>query len=72
MTERFLDGDDDKGAEDAYEPPEKFMPLDFGIQRFQQAYLVARSQGAPIARLEMLLRWMDQAAEMMQPPAPPH
>ncbi len=74
LIERFLDGDDDSGAEDVYEAPEKFMPLEFGIQRMQQAYLTAKMQGAPPARLELLLRWADQAAAMLAPPpeaAPP-
>ena len=56
-------------------PPEPFMDLEFGIQRFQQAYNLAIIENVPESRLEMLRRWMEKAITIiehgMAPQGPP-
>lgn len=74
LVERFLDGDDDKGIEELYEPPEKFQDLVYGIKRMQLEYLRAKRLGAPPGRRELLVRWVEQAIDLLsqqQPEAPP-
>lgn len=75
LVEKFLDGDDGEGVEEDYEPPEKFQDLKYGVKRMQLEYLRAKRLGAPPERLELLLRWIDQAmfilSKMEQPAAPP-
>lgn len=76
VVEKFLDGDDDKGVEELYEPPERFQDLKYGVKRMQLEYLRAKRLGAPPGRLELLLRWAEQALDILSqqeapPPAPP-
>jgi hypothetical protein len=71
LVERFLDGDDDNGIEELYEPPERFQDLRYGIKRMQLEYLRAKRLGAPPGRRELLLRWIEQAASLVTPEAPP-
>lgn len=75
LVEKFLDGDDDEGVEDVYEPPEKFQDLKYGVKRMQLEYLRAKRQGAPRGRLDLLVTWMEQAMYLLSlqepPPTPP-
>jgi hypothetical protein len=49
-----------------YQSPEPYQNLQIGLQKFQQAYLMFRSQGAPEERLELIRRWMEDANALMQ------
>jgi hypothetical protein len=58
--------------------PEPFQNLQLGIDIFQSAYLQARKDGAPEARLELVRRWITLAKTMLDqskannpPPGPP-
>jgi hypothetical protein len=44
-----------------YMPPETYQNLDLGVQKFQQAYLLFKSQNAPEERLELIRRWIEDA-----------
>ena len=58
-----------------WNPPEPFMDLNFGIQRFQQAYNLAIIERAPESRLELMRRWIEKALTIiehgMAPEGPP-
>lgn len=70
--ERILeDGDEEELPEPR--PPEPYQDLEYGLKRFQSAYLRARNSGVPEERLAMLREWMAQAEDLLassQPPAP--
>lgn len=61
-----------------YMTPEPFQDLARGLKRCQSVYLRSRVEGVPEDRLEMLRRWMDEAAALQAkamaaaapPPAP--
>lgn len=60
-----------------YQTPEPYQNLSLGITKFQQAYLYYRANNAPEERLELLRRWIEDAAALLQkaqqaaqPPAP--
>lgn len=55
---------------DEYLPPEPFQDLQFGIQKMTSAYLYYKNQKCPDEKLDLLLRWINDAAILMQPPAP--
>lgn len=52
----------DKGE---YQTPEPYQNLKYGIVKFQQAYLMYRSQSAPEEKLELLRRWIEDANELI-------
>jgi hypothetical protein len=54
-----------------YEPPEQYLNLELGIQRFQQAYNLAKLEGVPEERLEKLRRWIAKAAVLLEPTPQP-
>jgi hypothetical protein len=66
-VERFLEyGDDEVNPpDDTYQAPEPHQDLAFGLKRMQSAYLRAKWQSAPEARLQLLLNWMDQAQGLL-------
>jgi hypothetical protein len=58
-------------AELAYRPPEPAQNLALGVKRMTATYLDGRHNGIPQARLELLMRWIQDAQELMSPPQPP-
>ena len=46
--------------------PEPFMDLEFGIQRFQQAYNLAMIENVPESRLELIRRWIEKALTLIE------
>tara|TARA_R110000744_G_scaffold64067_2_gene131862 strand:- start:3357 stop:5267 length:1911 start_codon:yes stop_codon:yes gene_type:complete len=54
-----------------YEPPEPYLNLELGVERFQQAYNLAKLEGVPEARLEKLRRWIAKAVALMEPAPQP-
>jgi hypothetical protein len=50
--------------------PEPLQNLKMGIWRMQQAYLRAKSDGAPEEILEGLRQWITQASFILNPPTP--
>lgn len=56
---------------DEYTPPEPFQDLQFGAQKMNSAYLYYKNQGCPQEKLDLLLRWINDAVVLMQPPAEP-
>lgn len=71
VVEKFLDGDDGKDVEKLYEPPEPFQDLKYGVKRMQLEYLRAKRLGAPQERLDLLLRWAEQAMFLLSQQEPP-
>jgi hypothetical protein len=61
--EEILDGED--------LVPEPFQSLELGVVRVKKAVRAAMMEGAPEDRLEALREWAEQAADMLNPPAPP-
>jgi|TARA_Y100000296_G_scaffold14383_1_gene16820 hypothetical protein len=56
-----------------FEPPEPYLNLEKGVERFNLAYNLAKLEGVPEERLEKLRRWIAKAVMMMEPapqPAP--
>lgn len=56
---------------DEYLPPEPFQDLQFGITHMRSAYLYYKNQKCPEEKLDLLLRWINDAMTQMQPPAEP-
>lgn len=56
---------------DEYLPPETFQNLQFGIQMMNSAYLYYKNQKCPDEKLDLLLRWINDAMVLMQPPEEP-
>lgn len=54
-----------------YFGPEQYMNLPDAVKRMQMCYLKARLDDVPEPKLDLIRRWIDEAAAMMQPPAPP-
>lgn len=53
-------------------PPEPFMNLQESITLVRNSYLDARNKNARPERLNMLLTWLEQADEMLNPPPDPN
>lgn len=51
--------------EGQYQSPEPYQNLQLGLQKFQQAYLMYRTQNAPEDRLDLLRRWMEDAKALL-------
>lgn len=51
--------------------PEPFQNLELGVRRMEQAYLIAKGDEAPEEVLDSMRMWMDTAAMILNPPAPP-
>ncbi len=52
--------------EDLYQGPEPYQNLQYGIQKFQQAYLMYQTQGAPEETLELFRMWIAEADALMK------
>ncbi len=52
-----------------YSPPEPYQDLQNGIKLFQAAYLKARRDKVPEARLELIRKWITNASALLAPPA---
>lgn len=48
-----------------YTPPEPYQNLRMGLEIFQNAYLWAKDEGVPEARLDLLRRWMTNAETLV-------
>jgi hypothetical protein len=48
-----------------YTPPEPYQDLRGGLAMFQNAYLWAKDEGVPEAKLELIRRWMTNAEAML-------
>jgi hypothetical protein len=57
--EKFID-------EGAYETPEPYQNLQYGIDKMQQAYLYYKSQSAPEENLELFRRWIEDARGLLE------
>lgn len=51
--------------EGEYQSPEPYQNLQLGLQKFQQAYLMYRTQNAPEERLDLIRRWMEDAKALL-------
>lgn len=54
-----------------YIDPLPYQDLETGIQLGVSYYLRAKMDGIKQSRLDLVLRWLDEASDMLQPPAPP-
>ena len=61
IVDMFISEMLDKGI---YHSPEPFMDLKFSVKRVNEAYLVARMQDAPEDRLDLLMRFIQEAMEL--------
>jgi hypothetical protein len=61
--ERTIDKMMDEGF---YMPPETYQNLELGVAKFQQAYLLFKSQNAPEENLELLRRWIEDANSLIE------
>jgi hypothetical protein len=52
---------------DEYTPPEPFQDLVNGINYMQSAYLYYRREGCPQEKLDLLLRWIQDAMVILNP-----
>ncbi len=68
VIDKMIDSIIDKNK---YDPPEPYLNLEKGVERFQQAYNLALLEGVPEDRLEKLRRWIAKAVILMKPPPPP-
>jgi hypothetical protein len=58
-------------TKDKYLPPEPFQNLDYGIQFMKKAYLKYKNRGCPDKKLDLLIKWINDALVMLQPPEDP-
>lgn len=56
---------------DEYLPPETFQDLQYGIKMMNSAYLRYKHEGCPEEKLDLLIRWINDAMVLMQPPEEP-
>ena len=71
LIDKIIDDIVDKGE---YQGPEKYMNLELGIERVQQAWNLGMIENVKPARVDMLRRWMAQANDILKagkPAAPP-
>lgn len=55
-------------TKDRYLPPEPFQNLDMGIQIMKKSYLKYKNRGCPDEKLDLLIRWINDAMILMTPP----
>lgn len=58
-------------TKDKYLPPEPFQNLELGIQLMKKSFLKYKNKGCPDAKLDLLLRWINDALVMLSPPEDP-
>ena len=58
-------------TKDKYLPPEPYQNLDMGITLMKKSYLKYKNRGCPDEKLDLLVRWIDDALLMMNPPEEP-
>jgi len=56
---------------DMYLPPEPYQSLQVGIKYMQSAYLEYKNDGCPEEKLELLIRWINDATALLAPPEDP-
>jgi hypothetical protein len=70
LVDKMIDDILDKGR---YEPPEPYMDLQLALERAQMAYNLAKIEEVPAKRLDLLRRWLNHIAgliEQSQPQSP--
>jgi len=58
-------------ADGTEEHPEPYQDLELALSRTTSALLRARQEGAPAPRMRLLLNYIEEAQDLLQPPAPP-
>ena len=58
-------------TKDKYLAPEPFQNLEMGIQLMKKAYLKYKNRGCPDKKLDLLIKWINDALIMTTPPADP-
>lgn len=56
---------------DEYLPPEPYQQLQTGIQYMQSAYLYYKNEKCPQEKLDLLVRWINDAVSLLTPPEEP-
>lgn len=56
---------------DEYLPPETYQNLQLGIKYMQSAYLMYKQDGCPEEKLDLLIRWINDAIALTAPPTEP-
>lgn len=57
-------------TKDKYLPPEPFQNLTLGVEMMKKSYLKYKNRGCPDEKLDLLVRWINDALVMLTPPAP--
>lgn len=55
-------------TKDKFLSPEPFQNLEMGIQLMKKAYLKYKNQGCPDKKLDLLIRWINEALVLSTPP----
>lgn len=58
-------------TKDKFLPPEPFQNLEMGVQLMKKSYLKYKNKGCPDEKLDLLIRWINDALVMLQPPRDP-
>lgn len=58
-------------TKDKFLPPEPFQNLEMGIQLMKKSYLKYKNKGCPDEKLDLLIRWINDALIMLSPPEDP-
>jgi hypothetical protein len=53
---------------DKYLPPEPFQNLQMGVELMKKSYLKYKNKGCPDDKLDLLIRWINDALVMLSPP----
>lgn len=54
-----------------YSPPEPFQDLEWAIPFMQSAYIKYKRSSLEVKKLELFVRWIEDALVLVNPPAPP-
>lgn len=54
-------------TKDIYLPPEPFQNLQMGVEMMKKAYLKYKNRGCPDDKLDLLIRWINDALQMLSP-----
>ena len=57
-------------TKDKYLPPEPYQNLNLGVNLMKKSFLKYKNKGCPDEKLDLLVRWINDALVMLSPPQP--
>jgi hypothetical protein len=57
-------------TKDKYLPPEPYQNLQLGVNIMKKSFLKYKNKGCPDDKLDLLVRWINDALQMLSPPQP--